>query len=78
VAAVIYISKSTNPPGNEGWVLVERTPSGKYVANGSSHGGANSYRPTPEDRQAAISNAIAWADDHGVPAVYVRGSEDDA
>jgi hypothetical protein len=80
VADVIYIRKNENPPEDEDWVLLERTPSGKYVGRGSvaHRQSATFYRPAAEDREAAISRAIAWADSYGVLAIYVRDSEDDA
>jgi hypothetical protein len=76
VAKVIYIREGEDPPKDEDWVLITRTPSGKYVANGSiAHKqSATFYTPQPEDRQTAISNAIAWADRHGVPTIYFRDS----
>jgi hypothetical protein len=80
VADVIYIRKGDNPPENENWILLERTPLGKYVGNGSvaHEQSATFYTSSPEGREAALTRAVAWADDHDIPVVYVRGSEDDA
>lgn len=69
------IDAHEKPPQDADWVLVERTPSGKFTANGSTGWakGAAFFRPPNFETQvAAISAALAWADENGVPVVYVR------
>ena len=80
MAEVIYIREREDPPAGLNWVLVERTPSRKYVGHGSVAQGEGSrfYTSPAEDREAALSRAIAWADSHGIPAVHFRQPEDDA
>ena len=80
MAEVIYIRKHEDPPAGLDWVLVERTPSGKYVGHGSvAEGqGAKFYTSPAEDREAALSRAIVWADSHGIPKVYFREPGGDA
>ena len=78
MAEIIHILQGENPPEDQDWVLLERTPSGRYVGNGSvAHAQSAIFRLfPPEDWKDAISEAVAWADSHGISAVHVR--EDDA
>jgi hypothetical protein len=80
MAEIIYIREHEDPPAGLDWVLVERTPSGKYVGHGSvAQGQSPKYYTSPaEDREAALSRAIAWADSHSIPKVYFREPDNDA
>ena len=80
MADIIHIRKDEKPPADQDWVLLERTPSGKYAGIGSvAHAQGANFDPfLTEDWEAAIARAVAWADSHGIPAVHVRGREDDA
>jgi hypothetical protein len=80
MAEVIHILPDEKPPEDQDWVLLERTPSGRFVGNGSAAHAPNvTFRIfPPEDWDDAIAEAVAWADRHGIPAVHVRGRENDA
>jgi hypothetical protein len=77
MADVVYIREDEKSPEDRDWVLLDRTPSGKYVGSGSvaHEQSATFYRPPPADREAAIAHALEWADTHGVPKIYVRGTK---
>jgi hypothetical protein len=77
---VIHVSQDESPPKGRAWVLLEKTSSGRYVGNGSAARSPNAIFRIfpPEDWDDAISEAVWWADSHGVPLVHVRGRETDA
>ena len=74
---IIHIRKDEKPPEDQDWVLLERTPSGKYAGIGSvAHAQGAIFDPfLTEDWEATISRAVDWADSRGIPAIYVRGRE---
>jgi hypothetical protein len=80
MADIIHISTDEKPPEDQDWVLLERTPSGKYAGIGSvAHAQGATFDPfLTEDWEATISRAVDWADSRGIPAIYVRGREEDA
>ena len=80
MAEVIYIREREDPPAGLNWVLVERTPSRKYVGHGSVAQGEGSrfYTSTAEDREAALSRAIAWPTAMASPRSFFREPDDDA
>ena len=70
------IGKNEQPPEGADWVLIEQTPSGGFMANGSASGkmDATFFRPPHFDTvDAAIAAARSWADANDVPVIYVRG-----
>ena len=80
MAELIHILPDENLLKDQDWVLLERTPSGRYVGNGSfAHARSVTFRLfPPEDWEDAIPRAVAWADRYGISAVHVRGREGDA
>jgi hypothetical protein len=80
MAEVIHIRAGEKVPGITNWVLLERTPAGRYAGTGSVARAQNvTFQPLPtEGWDTAISRAIAWADRHGISVVHVRGREHDA
>ena len=77
---VRIVDGQENPPDDADWILVERSPGGKFVASGSirtSGVGASVPYFAPHvflTEHAAISAAVTWATEHGYSAVYVRRS----
>ncbi|MGZ8996021.1 MAG: hypothetical protein ACXW3P_05940, partial [Rhodospirillales bacterium] len=69
------ISAKEQPPNDIDHVVIRRTPSGKFRADGSVRGkeGATYYVPPPFDSlERAIAEACDWASQNDVPVVYVR------
>lgn len=75
MADLIWLTANEQPPADTDCVFVQPTPSGWYTINGHAsqwRKAAIFYTPLPEpDQASAIIRAEAWADEHGVPAVYV-------
>jgi hypothetical protein len=80
VVDVVNLAKGEELPRDQDWELLERTPSGKYVGNGSvAHPKSATFYVAPaEDRETAISKAVAWAAKYGLSTVYVRDGEEHA
>jgi hypothetical protein len=74
MAHIIHIRKDEKPPEDQDWVLLERTPSGRYAGIGCvAHAQGVTFDPfLTEDWEATISRAVDWADSRGIPAIYVR------
>jgi hypothetical protein len=69
------IGKGERPPEGADWVLIEKAPSGRFVANGSVAGTGDAvfFRPPPFDTvEAAIAVSRSWAEANDVPTIYVR------
>jgi hypothetical protein len=69
------IGENERPPECADWVLIEQTPSGRFMANGSASGkmDATFFRPPSFDTvDAAIAASRAWAEANDVPVIYVR------
>jgi hypothetical protein len=71
---VLIVSTKDKPPRDTNHVVIRRTPSGKFRADGSVAGemSATFYAPPPFDTlESAIAHARHWADENGVPVVHV-------
>jgi len=70
------ITHSEQPPENADCVVIDPTPGGKFVANGSASGkkSATFFKPPAfATLQQAIAASRQWAEENDVPVVYVRG-----
>ena len=77
MAEIRHITSAERPERGGDCVLIEPAGSGKFVASCvSSHRASDVfYAQEPvDDVQAAIAAATAWADQNGVPVVYVVDS----
>ena|SRR5690348_13439189 len=67
------IQKNEQPPKDTDYVLIEKTPSGRFMANGSAAANGLFFKPPPFDTvEAAIAASRSWADANDVPVVYMR------
>jgi hypothetical protein len=74
MAGIIHIAPAADPPMGADWVLIKRETSEASSTNeADSHShGRTFYAPPPEDISVTIDAACAWADAHGISAVYLR------
>jgi hypothetical protein len=77
MAEVIHLAPGASPPEDRDWVLVSPTPAGKHDVSMSvahSKGITFYYDTGMAPVEFATQRATAWADKHGISAVYVQGT----
>lgn len=74
MAAIVYLEVGQHPPEDGDVVRVMRDPLGRFHVSsrvGHRDSRAYAYRGIESTLPVALTNATAWADELGVPVVYV-------